>query len=223
MELATTVPNPSSLSYDHEDAEMIASHHHSSLMCFNLLASRSRPNELNGKVQRQQLSLSTLITLHQCCQTGADSYWWSLTCKAQVVRLWVGGWRRQDNARWCFMYTSHHRGKEVFVEMRFSSSGLLLWSWLMVQLCAHQQVIAHDSQGHGTTKNPRQDERFIGSCWQIWCLTLVHQPGFNITTWDFFAAGIRRDCRVAVSHKCKQKNKKHLFAEYSMLKKACLV
>lgn len=140
MELATTVPNPSSLSYDHEDAEMIASHHHSSLMCFNLLASRSRPNELNGKVQRQQLSLSTLITLHQCCQTGADSYWWSLTCKPQVVRLWVGGWRRQDNARWCFMYTSHHRGKEVFVEMRFSSSGLLLWSWLMVQLCAHQQV-----------------------------------------------------------------------------------
>lgn len=140
MELATTVPNPSSLSYDHEDAEMIASHHHSSLMCFNLLASRSRPNELNGKVQRQQLSLSTLITLHQCCQTSADSYWWSLTCKAQVVRLWVGGWRRQDNARWCFMYTSHHRGKEVFVEMRFSSSGLLLWSWLMVQLCAHQQV-----------------------------------------------------------------------------------
>lgn len=27
MELATTVPNPSSLLYEHEDAEVIASHH----------------------------------------------------------------------------------------------------------------------------------------------------------------------------------------------------
>lgn len=179
-------------------------------MCFNLLASRSRPNELNGKVQREQLSLSTVITFHQCCQTGADTYRWSLTCKAQVVRLWVGGWRKQDSARWCFMYTSHHRGEEVFVEMRFSSSGLLLWSWLIVQLCAHQQVKDNSAWQSGS-RHCQKSQTGWEVHWQLLtdlllqCLTLVHQPGFNITTSDFFAAGIWRDCRVAVSHKCKQK------------------
>lgn len=121
----------------HDDAAAaIASHHRSvaPLTCFNFSASCSRPNELSGRMQREQLSLSTVIMLHQCCQTSADS---DMLFNFQATGTGGWMWGRKESGRWCFMYAGHHRGEEVFVEMQFSSSRLLLWRWPVVRLCTH--------------------------------------------------------------------------------------